>query len=61
MIGGRVSKAQNNVVLTANLLKKFVHVALSADERRVEELYGRARAIGDGRARGKVAARQGKT
>lgn len=60
MIGGRVSKAQNNVVLTGNLLKKLLHVPLSVEERRVEESHGGARAIGGRRSRGKVSSRQEK-
>ena len=36
MVGGRVSKAHNNVVLTAAVLKRALKVPLSPDERRVE-------------------------
>ena len=36
MVGGRVSKAHNNVVLTAVVLKRALKVPLSPDERWVE-------------------------
>ncbi len=39
MIGGRVSKAANHVVLTTNLVKRHLELALSEEEQRVEELF----------------------
>jgi DNA sulfur modification protein DndB len=39
MIGGRISKAEQNVVLTTNVLKKHLGVALSAEEQRTEEAF----------------------
>jgi DNA sulfur modification protein DndB len=36
MIGGRVSKAANNVILTTNALKTQLGLELTAEERRVE-------------------------
>lgn len=39
MIGGRVSKAHNNVVLTASLLKEKLGVPLSPEEQRVETQF----------------------
>lgn len=41
MIGGRVSKAQQNVLLTTNAIKKQLGLALSADETRAEEAHQR--------------------
>lgn len=41
MIGGRVSKATHNVVLTTNVLKKHLDLALSPDEQRVEDAFMR--------------------
>jgi len=51
MIGGRVSKAHNNVLLTAALLKRVVGLPLSTDERRVEGVHGRAQDRRDSRRR----------
>ena len=42
MIGGRVSKAQNNVILATNVIKQQLGLALSPDEQRVEDLYLRS-------------------
>jgi DNA sulfur modification protein DndB len=39
LVGGRVSKAHNNVILTANILKKVLKLPLSAKEERVEKLW----------------------
>lgn len=41
MIGGRVSKAQQNVLLTTNAIKTHLGLSLSADEMRAEEAYQR--------------------
>jgi len=43
MLGGRVQKADQNVTLTTNLLKRFLKVALSPEEQRVEEAFLRGR------------------
>ena len=45
MSGGRVSKAGNNLTLTANVVKKALGIELTPEERRVEEAYQR----GEGR------------
>jgi DNA sulfur modification protein DndB len=39
LVGGRVSKAHNNVILTANILKKVLKLPLSTKEKRVEKLW----------------------
>lgn len=39
--GGRVVKGSNNVVLTANVIKKALDLPLSPDEQRVEDAYAR--------------------
>lgn len=41
MIGGRVSKAQQNVLLTTNAIKNHLGLGLAADELRAEEAYER--------------------
>lgn len=41
MVGGRVSKAHNNVILTAALLKRVVGIPLSPEEQRVEASFGK--------------------
>lgn len=41
MTGGRVSKSNNNVVLTTNVLKQHLNVPLSPEERRVEDAFAR--------------------
>jgi DNA sulfur modification protein DndB len=43
LIGGRLSKAQNNVILTANVLKGVLGIPLEPNEQKVEELYDRRR------------------
>jgi DNA sulfur modification protein DndB len=43
MLGGRVQKAEQNVTLTTNLIKRFLKVPLSPEEERVEEAYQRGR------------------
>jgi DNA sulfur modification protein DndB len=43
MLGGRVQKADQNVTLTTNLIKKFLGLTLSPEERRVEEAYVKGR------------------
>ena len=39
MVGGRVSKAHNNVTLTAATLKKHLNVPLSPEEQRIEKHF----------------------
>lgn len=39
MIGGRVSKSTNNVILTTNLIKTELGIALTPDEQRAEDNY----------------------
>ena len=39
MIGGRVSKASNNLVLTVNVLKETLDIPLSKEEDRIETLW----------------------
>lgn len=39
LIGGRVSKAQNNVVLTANVVKRALSLPLKPDELKIEKLF----------------------
>ena len=39
MIGGRISKARNNVVLTAVVLKQALQMPLSSEEERVEAQF----------------------
>ena len=41
MIGGRVSKATHNVILTSNLIKQRLQIELSIEERRVEDAFQR--------------------
>lgn len=43
MVGGRVSKAYNNVLLTAVLLKRTLGLRLTAEEEKVEKLFNRGR------------------
>lgn len=47
MLGGRVSKANINVILTTNVLKEKLGIPLAENERRIEEAYLRG---DDGRA-----------
>jgi DNA sulfur modification protein DndB len=39
MIGGRLSKAESNVTLTTNVIKKQLKLPLSAEEQRLEEAF----------------------
>jgi DNA sulfur modification protein DndB len=39
MIGGRVSKSEHNVTLTANLIKKHLGLELTPEEQRVEDAF----------------------
>lgn len=41
MVGGRVSKAEHNVVLTGNFIKQSLGVSLSPEEQRVEDAFAR--------------------
>jgi DNA sulfur modification protein DndB len=41
MIGGRVSKARNNVILTKNVVKQKIGLALNPEENRLEEAFNR--------------------
>lgn len=43
MVNGRVQKADQNVTLTTNLIKKSLGIKLSIDEARVEEAFVRGR------------------
>jgi DNA sulfur modification protein DndB len=43
MVGGRVQKAEQNVTLTTNLIKRFLRLSLSPEERRIEEAFLRGR------------------
>ncbi len=45
-IGGRVSKATNNVVLTANVIKEKLGLRLSPSQERLETIHGDARQVG---------------
>lgn len=42
-IGGRVSKATNNVVLTANVIKEKLGLTLSPDQEKLETIHGNSR------------------
>lgn len=46
MIGGRVSKAEQNVTLTTNILKRQLGVPLSPEEQRVEDAFSRGDHVG---------------
>jgi DNA sulfur modification protein DndB len=39
LIGGRVNKAQNNIVLTANVIKNALGLSLTQSEKKVEDLF----------------------
>jgi len=41
MIGGRIQKGSNNVILTANYLKKKLDIELSPEEQRTEDAFKR--------------------
>lgn len=43
MLGGRVQKAEQNVTLTTNLIKRFLKLQLTPEEERVEEAFLRGR------------------
>jgi DNA sulfur modification protein DndB len=43
MVGGRVQKAEQNVTLTTNLVKRLMKVPLSPEEQRVEDAFLRGR------------------
>ena len=43
MVGGRVQKAEQNITLTTNLIKRFLKVPLSPEEQRVEDAFLRGR------------------
>ena len=44
MIGGRLNKAQNNVILTANIIKAKFQLPLTSDEQKIERLHAKAKA-----------------
>jgi len=44
LIGGRVSKSTNNVVLTTNVVRKALGQTLTPEEQRVEDAYTKGRA-----------------
>ena len=39
MNAGRMSKSRNNIILTSNLLKNYLHLKLNQQEQQVEEIY----------------------
>ena len=41
LIGGRLSRAENNVILTSNVIKKVLGLPLDPKEEHVEELYAK--------------------
>lgn len=43
MVGGRVQKAEQNVTLTTNIIKRFIKLDLTPEEQRVEEAFQRGR------------------
>jgi DNA sulfur modification protein DndB len=43
LIGGRLNKAENNVILTSNVIKAALGLPLSPNEEKVEELYAKAK------------------
>ena len=43
MIGGRVSKATNNVELTANVIKEHLGLSLDAKQEKLERIHGDAK------------------
>ena len=43
MVGGRVQKAEQNVTLTTNQIKRFMKIRLTPEEERVEEAFMRGR------------------
>jgi len=42
LIAGRLNKSQNNVILTANVIKKILGVALTPTEEKIERQYAKA-------------------
>lgn len=44
MVGGRVSKSSNNVVLTTNVIRQHMGIELSPEEQRIEDAYRKGRA-----------------
>jgi DNA sulfur modification protein DndB len=45
MIGGRVSKTSQNVVLTSNVIKKHLGLELTPEESRIERLHMESRHV----------------
>ena len=43
LIGGRLNKAQNNVLLTANIIKRTLGLPLAPSEQSVEEMYAKSK------------------
>jgi DNA sulfur modification protein DndB len=43
LIGGRLNKAQNNVILTANVIKRTLELPLAPSEESVEEMYAKSK------------------
>jgi DNA sulfur modification protein DndB len=41
MIGGRISKAESNIILTTNLLKNHLGISLTPEEQRLEDAFSR--------------------
>ena len=41
LVGGRVSKAHNNVILTSNVVKNILNLPLSDAEKKVETLFAK--------------------
>ena len=39
MNAGRMSKSRNNIILTSNLLKNYLHLKLNQKEQQIEEIY----------------------
>lgn len=44
MVGGRVSKSSNNVILTTNVIRQQMGLPLSPEEQRIEDAYRKGRA-----------------
>lgn len=47
MIGGRISKAESNVILTTNALKKHLELSLTPEEQRLEDSFLRGDNVSD--------------
>jgi len=43
MIAGKISKAHNNIILTANLVKRTLHLPLNPAEEQVEKDFAKGR------------------